>query len=170
MHSSVKLSLAMSACSRLRRGDLRRTSSSPTATHLGENRRVSPQPVQDISTQDSLEFLQYAQSSHAVPLRIRHSVQTGKSKANELLCRLRSAEDRIIEVELGRYDDVVAGSFEQISMRLGHYLDWLESDESSGGKVGGRQLYLAQWRAGDDVSLYTLIELQAGNPDNSLSG
>lgn len=80
--------------------------------------------------------------------------------ANELLSRLRDAEDRIIEVEMGCYDEVVAGSFEKISMRLGHYLDWLESDESIGGKVSGRQLYLAQWRASDDVSLhYSSIKL-----------
>ena len=154
MHSGMKLGLILPACSSPCRGDLRRTFASiysQAAIHSGGNRRVSPQPVQDVLTQDPLELLQCAQSCHAVPLRIQQSIQTGESRANELLCRLRGAENRIIDVELGRYDDIIAGSFEQISMRLGQYLDWLESAESSGGKVSGRQLYLAQWRASDDV-------------------
>ncbi|KZT71073.1 Clavaminate synthase-like protein [Daedalea quercina L-15889] len=36
-------------------------------------------------------------------------------------------------------------------MLLGQYLDWIESEQLSGSKVAGRQLYLAQWRASDDI-------------------
>lgn len=112
---------------------------------------VQTTPVPASTIDDTKDFLDYALSPNATPLHIHLASSSHESKAQILLCNLREAEDRIIDVELGRYDDIAAGSFEQVSLRLGQYLDWIESDQSSGGKVAGRQLYLAQWRASDDI-------------------
>ena len=64
---------------------------------------------------------------------------------------LRQGEDRLVEIELGRYDEAIQGKFDQVPMRLGQYLDWLDSPDRSNGLIGDRQVYLAQWRAHDEV-------------------
>ncbi|KAH9837958.1 Clavaminate synthase-like protein [Rhodofomes roseus] len=121
--------------------------------------QAAPVPPLTIDIDSPQEFLRHATSSDSIPLHIHRPSSTGKSRAHELLRRLREAEDRIIDVELGRYDDATAGSFEHISLPLGQYLNWIESDQSNGGKVAGRQLYLAQWRASDDIpALAQLIQ------------
>ncbi|KAI0084622.1 hypothetical protein BDY19DRAFT_898144 [Irpex rosettiformis] len=66
------------------------------------------------------------------------------SRAVQLLSALTKGRDRIVEVEVGRYDDTRLDGFHQVSMRLGQYLDWLQSERTDG-RVGGKQVYLAQW-------------------------
>lgn len=67
---------------------------------------------------------------------------------------LRKGENRLIEVELGRYDQPAEG-FDRVTMRLGQYLDWLNLQRTPGGaesnRIDGKQLYLAQWRGADEV-------------------
>ncbi|KAH9925731.1 uncharacterized protein B0H18DRAFT_876881 [Fomitopsis serialis] len=116
---------------------------------------VQTAPVPTSKIDDSRIFLDYALSPNATPLHIKRASPSSDSRAHKLLRSLREAEDRIIDIELGRYDDTVAGSFEQVSLPLGRYLDWIESDQSNGGKVAGRQLYLAQWRASGDIPALT---------------
>lgn len=70
--------------------------------------------------------------------------QESSASALQLLSALRKGQDRVVEVELGRYDDITPDGFHQVSMRLGQYLDWLQSERTSG-RVGGKQIYLAQW-------------------------
>ncbi|KIP09374.1 hypothetical protein PHLGIDRAFT_126381 [Phlebiopsis gigantea 11061_1 CR5-6] len=65
------------------------------------------------------------------------------------MAALRNQEERIVEVELGTYDDIRSSNFDKIAMPLGRYLDWLE--ETAEGTVGGRQLYLAQWVGREQV-------------------
>ena len=42
---------------------------------------------------------------------------------------LRAQGDRLVEVELGTYDDISTKGFDRIAMPLGRYLDWLEETE-----------------------------------------
>lgn len=80
------------------------------------------------------------------PFRYKCQQSTEKGlRAAQLMHALREEENRLVEVEVGTYDD---REFATVSMRLGQYLDWLEEGN---GTVGGSQLYLAQWRAEQDV-------------------
>ncbi len=64
---------------------------------------------------------------------------------------LREGGERIVDVEVGRYDDPNPGAFEHASMPLRYYLDWLGDPSSSTRQIDGKQVYLAQWRARDEV-------------------
>lgn len=112
---------------------------------------TQPVPVGSISTSRALS--QFTSSPDATPLYfplIQPPESRQASKSQGLLSALRSGEDRVINVEVGRYDDRTPGAFDHVSMRLGQYIDWLETNTS--GEVGGRQVYLAQWRGSEDVS------------------
>ena len=68
------------------------------------------------------------------------------------MAALRNQGERVVEVELGTYDDIRSSNFDKIAMPLGRYLDWLE--ETAEGTVGGRQLYLAQWVGREQVNAW----------------
>ncbi|KAF9811505.1 hypothetical protein IEO21_06556 [Rhodonia placenta] len=99
-------------------------------------------------------FFKFVSSAQSIPLRF---TRTGNDaarepvRARELVSALRKGEDRLVDIELGRYDNAAPGAFERVPMRLGQYLDWLEDDTRSGGTIGGQQLYLAQWRGKDEI-------------------
>lgn len=95
----------------------------------------------------------------AVPLLFRSSPglpSTQPSRAKQLVSALKENGNTLVEVEHGRYDQVASGSgsFDRVEMPLGYYIDWLENNESVRGLVDGKQLYLAQWRLGDNVTLF----------------
>ncbi|KAI0371995.1 Clavaminate synthase-like protein [Pilatotrama ljubarskyi] len=70
--------------------------------------------------------------------------------AEGLLRTLRAAGDRLVEVEVGRYDR--AADFGRVEVPLNVYLDWLTASPVEKGKEAAEmQLYLAQWRARDEV-------------------
>lgn len=108
-------------------------------------------------------FLEYIRSPDAEPFLLRAPKSSHKdgdlsqadaregseSRAETLLRTLRTAGDRLVEVEVGRYDKVLDGGG-RIEVPLRVYLDWLGGEQKSNG--GERmQLYLAQWRARDEV-------------------
>lgn len=62
---------------------------------------------------------------------------------------LASHKDRVVEVELGTYDDIPSQEFDKIPMPLGNYVEWLQ--ETPEGTVGGKPLYLAQWVGREQV-------------------
>ncbi|GBE84356.1 hypothetical protein SCP_0603350 [Sparassis crispa] len=114
-----------------------------------------PVPLAAASLAGSPEhFLSFASSSESTPLilaRPSGPSESNSSRSAGLLRALRNGDDRLVDVELGRYDDTAPGAFDRMPMRLGQYLDWLESNGGSGGKVGGQQVYLAQWRGTDEI-------------------
>ncbi|KAI0696613.1 hypothetical protein BC835DRAFT_854813 [Cytidiella melzeri] len=87
------------------------------------------------------------------PILFKESSQDRRdpsSRASELLSALSQGEDRIVEVEVGRYDSTRPDGFHQVPMRLRKYLDWLQSDRADG-RIGGQQVYLAQWSGHDEI-------------------
>ncbi|KAI0635213.1 Clavaminate synthase-like protein [Trametes polyzona] len=96
-------------------------------------------------------FLDYLRSPSAAPLLFRGpQTQTDnqtQSRAEALLSTLRAAGDRLVEVEVGRYDKVGESGRVEVPLRV--YLDWLAASEGGAGER--MQLYLAQWRARDEV-------------------
>ncbi|KAI0826571.1 hypothetical protein BC628DRAFT_1319774 [Trametes gibbosa] len=110
-------------------------------------------------------FLEYICSPAATPFVLRGRTTTstahpkkcgeGGGRAETLLRTLRAAKDRLVEVEVGRYDKVGGGG--RMEVPLGVYLDWLSGDQDAGGSGeegnadGRMQLYLAQWRARDEI-------------------
>lgn len=65
----------------------------------------------------------------------------------DLLLQDPASQNCIVDLEVGRYDKDV----EIVQLPLPHYLEWLHSGEEEG-KMNGKQVYLAQWRAMEDVS------------------
>ena len=111
-----------------------------------------PKPVKKIYyedlTADSL-LRQCLQSEIQEPLHIvRRQVDAATSiRLMELLQSDPDAQRCIVELEVGRYDQDV----EKVNLPLIQYLDWLQDSPSHGGKMNGKQVYLAQWRGIDDV-------------------
>ncbi|KAI0664867.1 hypothetical protein C8Q70DRAFT_1049069 [Cubamyces menziesii] len=99
-------------------------------------------------------FLEYLRSPTAEPLIFRAPLPGSRSLANQLLRTLREAGgDRLVEVEVGRYDRT-AGGLNRIEVPLSMYLKWLTAErrpQATGGSNEDMQLYLAQWRARDEV-------------------
>ncbi|KAI9063597.1 hypothetical protein FKP32DRAFT_1592285 [Trametes sanguinea] len=89
-----------------------------------------------------------------------HPDPTRPSRSERLLATLRAAGERLVEVEVGRYDR--PAGFERVQVPLGVYVEWLT--RSCGGSEGGGraeesvQLYLAQWRARDEVEFRLCVE------------
>ncbi|CAL1710851.1 unnamed protein product [Somion occarium] len=114
-------------------------------------------PLSDVPiTEASLsELRQLIDAPGAQPLLFRASATSDPtnttSRASELLKNLRQGADRIVDVEYGRYDHAASGVFDRVPMRLQDYLDWLEDNTRESGSISGRQIYLAQWRAGDEI-------------------
>lgn len=111
-----------------------------------------PKPVKKVYyedlTADSL-FRQYLTSENPEPLHIvRKQVDTAPNiRLMELLQSDPDAQLCIVELEVGRYDEDV----QKVQLPLLQYLDWLQDSASHGGKMDGKQVYLAQWRGIDDV-------------------
>ncbi|OSD08062.1 Clavaminate synthase-like protein, partial [Trametes coccinea BRFM310] len=94
-------------------------------------------------------FLSSIRSPDATPFLLRGGrAADGGSPRDALLRTLRGAGERLVEVEVGRYDR--PAGFERVQVLLGVYLEWLTRSEGEreGEKV---QLYLAQWRARDEI-------------------
>jgi len=122
-----------------------------TVPETAASRVIPTQPV--CSPPDELKnnpeaFRDFVSSGSSVPLHFKHVPSQHDSRAETLIRALRKGEDRLVDIEVGRYG---IGQFDHVPMRLGQYLDWLESDERTNGTVGGHQLYLAQWRGNDEV-------------------
>ena len=98
------------------------------------------------------EFLSFVQSPYTSTPLVFPASSHADGRAQDLVRALRHRGETMVEVELGRYDDPAPDAFHHVPMRLGQYVDWLEDRSRAGGTVGGRQLYLAQWRAADEVS------------------
>lgn len=113
-----------------------------------------PVPLASTAAIDTSEAFQaLASSPRSTPLlfsekHISNGTDIIGTRARDLMHALRHGEDKLVEVELGRYDDT---AFDRIPMRLGQYLDWLESTNRRDGKIGSQQVYLAQWRGNDEV-------------------
>ncbi|OCH86640.1 Clavaminate synthase-like protein [Obba rivulosa] len=108
--------------------------------------RIPPPGALDLSAQaEPLIFS--TRNTQNVPNSSTSSPWTS-SRAADLLHALRTDSDRLVELELGRYDS--PDVFDRVQMPLGRYVDWLERSE--GGKVDGRQVYLAQWRGAEEIS------------------
>lgn len=120
--------------------------------------RISTRPVAaapDIPsvTVDHKAFLSFVLAPNSHPLHFKSTgIPQSCDVSRELIDTLRYGEDRLVEIELGRYDHAEQRAFDRISMRLGQYLDWLDHAERSDGSIDGKQVYLAQWRGRDDVS------------------
>jgi hypothetical protein len=85
-----------------------------------------------------------------------HDKEGSLSRASKLFAALSKGEDRIVDVEVGRYDNTQPGGFHQVPMRLQQYLDWLQLERSDG-YIGGKQVYLAQWLGHGEVLYIHLI-------------
>ncbi|EIW55671.1 Clavaminate synthase-like protein [Trametes versicolor FP-101664 SS1] len=105
-------------------------------------------------------FLEYLRSPTAAPLLLRahtrpQNLPAACSRAETLLGTLRAAGDRLVEVEVGRYDKATTdslGTGGRVDAPLSVYLEWLTGAQGAGAVEGERmQLYLAQWRARDEV-------------------
>ncbi|PCH37078.1 Clavaminate synthase-like protein [Wolfiporia cocos MD-104 SS10] len=130
-----------------------RTFASATCGRIIASCPVQPAPS---SIADSPQaFLRYALSQQSAPLHFTSSRDQQptpqRSRAEELIQNMRQSEDRLVEIELGRYDRAASGTFDRVPVCLGQYLDWLESAERSDGLIAGQQVYLAQWRGSDEV-------------------
>ena len=101
-----------------------------------------------------------ATESQPVLFEAYRDVRDVSSQATQLLSALSKGKDRIVEVELGRYDDTRPDAFHQVSMRLGQYIDWLQSDRTTG-YVGGKQVYLAQWIGHGEVCCLVLCRMHS---------
>ncbi|KAL1943972.1 hypothetical protein VTO73DRAFT_3790 [Trametes versicolor] len=103
-------------------------------------------------------FLEYLRSPTAAPLLLRahtrpQSLPAACSRAETLLRTLQAAGDRLVEVEVGRYDKAATesmGTGGRVDVSLSVYLEWLTGAQGEGSGVR-MQLYLAQWRARDEV-------------------
>jgi hypothetical protein len=114
----------------------------------------SPRTVQDLDI-CAEDFRSASLKQELVPFRLHQSnKQHSSSRARDLVSALRNEEDRIVEVEVGNYDE---GQFTTVCMRLGQYLHWLEDTIGGNGKVSGTQVYLAQWRADQQVSRFRVV-------------
>ncbi|KAI0682252.1 Clavaminate synthase-like protein [Earliella scabrosa] len=133
-------------------------------------RRLETRPVPDAPYPLAAScdaFREYLRSPDRTPWVVRADETTnatdskrrhGRPNPSEMLLRtLRVAGDRLVEVEAGRYDRTLAGppgADARFEVPLGVYLNWLTGetrDTSVGGGAEGAQLYLAQWRARDEV-------------------
>ncbi|KAI0777720.1 hypothetical protein BD413DRAFT_466972 [Trametes elegans] len=96
-------------------------------------------------------FLEYLRSPTAAPFLLRRPAVGDESmgRAGALLRTLRAAGERVVEVEVGRYDK--AAESNRIEAPLGVYLEWLTRGGRGAGEEERLQLYLAQWRARDEV-------------------
>ena len=120
--------------------------------------RLNTKPVPNAPawlTSSPEKFLNYLRAPIPAPVVIRaprdkedeHNVH----RAETLLRTLRSApSDRLVEVETGKWDRR-RGWDDRISVPLGVYLDWLTDYRKLSGNEDQRMLYLAQWRAHEDV-------------------
>lgn len=124
---------------------------------------IEPKPVEYLAEPSkhgsTFSLRQLIDEYDAVPLLFRSSPglpSTQPSRAKQLVSALKENGNTLVEVEHGRYDQVASGSgsFDRVEMPLGYYIDWLENNESAEGLVDGKQLYLAQWRLGDNVTLF----------------
>ncbi|KAI0339303.1 Clavaminate synthase-like protein [Trametopsis cervina] len=79
------------------------------------------------------------------------SSNVGTARASQLISALDEGSERIVDVELGRYDDTQPDGFHQVPMRLAQYLEWLRSDRPDG-RISGKQVYLAQWSGHGEAS------------------
>ncbi|KAH9901327.1 hypothetical protein C8Q73DRAFT_786706 [Cubamyces lactineus] len=120
-------------------------------------------PVPDVPSTLASEpaaFLEYLRSATAEPLIFRAPLSENRHPADELLQVLHAAGgDRLVEVEVGRYDQM-AGGLNRIEVPLSMYLRWLTNQrrpQTSDGDNEDMQLYLAQWRARDEVPALTQI-------------
>ena len=109
-------------------------------------------------------FLDHLRSPLTAPFVIRSSPRAphqhrAVSKADIFLRALRVAGDRLVEVEAGRYDRASARihTDQRFEVPLSVYLDWLTGEDGpTYPGAGSLQLYLAQWRARDDVRVLSL--------------
>ncbi|KAI0646347.1 hypothetical protein C8Q79DRAFT_664261 [Trametes meyenii] len=129
---------------------------SPNSRHDDNLQPLATRPVPAASPAltSPQAFLACLRSPAATPflLRAPAATQPGPPKRAETLLRaLRAAGSRSVEVEAGRYDR--AAEFNRVEVPLDFYLDWLEEagGEARGERELGVQLYLAQWRARDEV-------------------
>lgn len=87
---------------------------------------------------------------HASPARPYHIVpSTSKPPLDivETILKDPASERCIVELEVGRYDQE---GFEKVQLPLTAYLSWMR-DGTEGGRMNGKQVYLAQWRGLEDV-------------------
>ncbi|EJF63727.1 hypothetical protein DICSQDRAFT_55007 [Dichomitus squalens LYAD-421 SS1] len=97
------------------------------------------------------KFLEYLRSPNAAPVIIRARKDKDDHLAETLLCTLRAApSERLVEVETGKWDRK-HGWDDRISCQLGVFLDWLTDQRKLSANEEQRMLYLAQWRAHEDV-------------------
>lgn len=109
----------------------------------------SPRTVQDLDI-SAEHFRSSVLQQKLAPFRLhKSSNQHPSSYVRDLISLFQKEQDRIVELEVGNYDD---SGFTTVCMRLGQYLHWLEDTVGGNGKVGGNQVYLAQWRADQEVS------------------
>lgn len=66
----------------------------------------------------------------------------------DVLLKDHQAAKCVVELEVGRYDQDV----EKVQLPLVAYLEWLK-DGREGGKMNGKQVYLAQWRGLEEVDV-----------------
>ncbi|TCD69594.1 hypothetical protein EIP91_007016 [Steccherinum ochraceum] len=129
---------------------LRRTYSKPVP------REIKTRPVPRLADTHDIDLASL--STPAILGGVMKSRPAGAAAA-DLMKALREGEERLVDVELGRYDS--PESFDRVTMRLGQYLDWLDmlgSPDSIGkNKVDGRQLYLAQWRGADEIQSLSAV-------------
>lgn len=113
-----------------------------------------PRTVQDLDI-CAEDFRSSTLKQELAPFRLHQSnKQHSSSRAQDLVSALRNQEDRIVEVEVGNYDE---GQFTTVCMRLGQYLHWLEDTTGGNGKVSGNQVYLAQWQADQEVRQFRVV-------------
>ncbi|KAH9919967.1 Clavaminate synthase-like protein [Epithele typhae] len=102
-------------------------------------------------------FLEHVRSPTSGPLLFKGGIgdeglprSSENSRADTLLKALRADGDRRVEVEVGRYDRPESGSAGgRFEVPLGVYLDWMTS--AAPAEKEQAQLYLAQWRACEEV-------------------
>ncbi|KAI0360635.1 Clavaminate synthase-like protein [Trametes cingulata] len=123
-----------------------------TSSSLDSAPRLPTRPVPDAppALASSPEaFLEYLRSPTAAPFVLRAAHPHPPPDPQALLRTLRAAPNRLVDVELRAGPDAGVDRYE-VPLRM--YVDWLTaSPEERRTMAGEAQLYLAQWRARDEV-------------------
>ncbi|KAI0794804.1 hypothetical protein C8Q75DRAFT_712368 [Abortiporus biennis] len=112
----------------------------------------SPRSIPKLESNDNFGFVDADNLN--VPFVLSNSFNRvlPSSRSQELLGALRSQPNNPVVIELGRYNDPRAGQFDQVEMPLKNYIDWLDDPSRTDGTIFDKQVYLAQWRAADEIS------------------
>ena len=112
-------------------------------------RQIKQMYIEDLNT--STFTSSCIQANPAVPLHLIPRIPITRANIVKTLLDDPKSQQCVVELEVGRYDEP---DIQKVQLPLTSYLEWL-MDGSEHGRMGGRQVYLAQWRGLEDVRCLT---------------